>query len=212
MPGLITEDAITVTIRIYKKLQSNPSQGWANTYEFYKPSTVSGNVDNYQDLVTALMSFEQQFHLTDVLFDRAVVSTLIPDGEPYDPTTFITFPLLEATGLRSIPFDEAEPLNVVLFVRRLVPWGRTGKAYYRRCLGEGDVSAPAGTARLTPASDITTVFNNAVTSFVNDYMNNGNTNLSMVMATVNQNIRNITGLGVAGVRVVKFNNRYFDVP
>lgn len=210
MATLLDSGNFYFTVRMYKKMATNPAIQWANTYEVYKKFTAALTADDYQDLVTNLLSFESAFHGNDVLFDRAVVSTFVEDGQPYNPESFITFPLMDTPGERSAAFGEFEPLNVVLFVRRSVPFGRNGKLYYRRVLVEAEVASPAGVARLTTGAGIHTEFANAYSTWLALYTDGDDERFALVMAATGQTPRNITALAVAGVRVVKFNNRYFD--
>lgn len=210
MANLFDSDQFYFTVRMYKKMSTNPQIVWANTYELFKKSNAVMTADEYQLLVTTLLGFESSFHAQDVLFDRAVVSTFVEDGEPYNPESFITFPLLDTAGERSAAFGEFEPLNLVLFVRRSVPFGRNGKLYYRRVVLEDEVASPAGVARLVTGAAIYTLFANSFSTYLTG-LTTGEDNLwALVMAATGQTPRNITNLSVSGVRVVKFNNRYFD--
>lgn len=196
------------TLRMYKKLTTNPALSWANNYEFVS-NTVIDDAEALA-LVTAVADFERAIHLPDAQMDRAVLSSWIEDGEPYDPTSFITYPL---TGIgQRADAGEALSLNYCLFVRRQVDFGNNGKIFYRRVLTEADVNAPSGTAALLNQA----LFNTFVQDQIDNtgltaYLGNGST-FGMRMKSALLIDRPVKALIVTGARVIQFNNRYFDVP
>lgn len=197
-----------LTARVYKKLTTNPDLGWANNYELVV-STPPGDVD-LQDLATALSVFEGEIHLPDVQIDRVVLSTWIEDGQPYDPTSFVVFPQT-ALGTR-LAAGEALSLNNCLFVRRETAFGRPGKIFFRRCMTEADVLAPAGRLALANQASFNAEVQNALTASGLDNYFTAATGLNFVMKSTLLINRDVTAFTVAGARVIQFNNRYFDVP
>lgn len=195
------------TVRIYKYLTTNPTLSWVNTYELFALN--EGEVGEPAAAVSALVNFEKAIHLNDTGFDRAVFSTFAEDGVPYDPLSFIVYPLT-GTGAVSTVSASQLSLNNCLFVRKTVAAGRSGKLFYRRCLQEADVVSPAGTLALAPGNAVEGRVSDALTNLV-DLFGTGNT-LRLAMIASGQPVRNITELQVAGARVMQFNNRYFDVP
>lgn len=204
-----------LTVRVYKALVSRPDAVWANTYEFQVESgvTVSNGAAAANTLANALVSFEQKIHLSDVRFDRAVVSTFNEDGQPYNPATFVSVPIAGQNGLR-VPGTEPLALQMCLLVRREVALGRVGRALYRRVLQESDVNAPSGTPSISDVAlpSLGGLLDTAFFDLTNDIDGTG---LSLVMASRVAPVgalvvRPVTALTVAGVSVKKFNNRYFD--
>jgi hypothetical protein len=98
-------------------------------------------------MVDRLVVLERLLHLRDVIIDRAAVSSYVPDSQPYDPDTLTTFPY-SLPGQRSAS-GEVLPLELCLFIRRNVNFGRDGRLLYRGCLTEGDMSASAFRPLLT---------------------------------------------------------------
>lgn len=209
MPAIIGAPAGTYLIaRSYKKLTTNPALGWANNYELVV-DTPPGEVD-LLDLAAAIASFEAEIHLPDTQLDRIVISTWVEDGEPYDPTTFVVIPRSEL-GTR-LAGGQPLSLNNCLFVRRDTAFGRPGKIFYRRVMTEEDVLAPSGTLALANQTAFNLEVNTALTSSgLGAYFAIG-VGMHMVMKSALLIDREVTGLTVAGARVIQFNNRYFDVP
>lgn len=198
-------------IRIYKELTTTPSPRWANTYEVRNEGGAS--MLHLLDAVQALYELERAMHLTDVRFDRAVLSTWIEDGTPYDPSSFTVIPLgLEGTV---VPSGGALPLNVVLHIRRKVIFGRPGKVFWRRALGEGDIEAPAGRVTLSAAAEGTIETRLAaamVSSDAIEMTTEGTNPIKLILAATGQPDRLVDNLLLQGANVTKFDNRYFDVP
>lgn len=196
------------TVRIYKTLASNPSLSWANSYELI--TVGDPGVGAEADIISALVSFEQAIHLDDVFFDRAVFSTFAEDGVPYDPESFIVYPLSGAGTVSTVGLDPRS-LNDCLFVRRTVASGRTGKLFYRRCLTDEDVTAPSGSLALSPLSPVWARVSDAVDANLVDYFGTAS-DFRLAMIAQGQVVRNITNLQTVGARVRQYNNRWFDVP
>lgn len=110
---------------------------WANTYEV-QCTDGSATYDDLKAAAFTLLQRERAFHFQWVQFDRYTVSTYVPDGQPYDPTTFTAEPLT-LTGIRQ-PLPTSLPLNVCVLVRRATLTGRAGRHLYRGVLHEDDVA------------------------------------------------------------------------
>lgn len=196
-----------LTLRTYKKLSTNQELKWANAYEFVVRA--SPTLEDLEALITVVVDFEDDIHGTEVLFDRAVLSTWVPDGEPYDPTSFIVKPLTTGGARTSVvPLS----LNYCLFLRREVNSGRSGKIFYRRVLQENDVDSPAGYPNLSNPAALTTLVDDALTASDFIAFMQGTQWAQLVMKSALPIEREVTGLTVAGARVIQYNNRYFDVP
>lgn len=196
------------TLRIYKKLTTNPALSWANTYEVTNNEPVeAGFVDS---LISVVSEFERMIHLGDVQFDRAILSSWVEDGTPYDPTTFITKPLT-LLGSR-VAGGQALSLNNCLFVRRETAYGQNGKLFYRRVMTEEDVLATSGTLALSNPVAMNTEIQAAVTAANVDGILNFGLTWGLRMKSALLLDREVSALTVAGARMIQFNNRYFDVP
>lgn len=200
------------TLRIYKAIDVASDQVWANTYELR--ANEGADNEDLRDAANRLVDFEKELHLDTAVFNRYVLSTFVADGEPYDPTSFISQPLSGA-GLTASPIAaETLPLQVVLYVRREVATGRTGKAFYRQALAEGDVQGRFGQVQLTSPAGIQSRVDDAVaTAMLAPLLGGGGGAVTLVMATTDASpiVRDITGLSAVSGRIVKYNNRYFDV-
>ncbi len=207
------------TVRTYKYLSARRDIVWANTYEVAAETSAANGATTAAQACQSIMLWESWFHLTDVVYDRAVFSTAVEDGQPYDPTAFISVPATGVEGKRNIPIgNQVAPLQTCLFVRRQVAYGRNGRALYRRCLLAGEVLSPAGDPVISDETrdllnDIlegqaTESFGNPLPSYL---LTEHGLRLVMVgPGGSGQNIRNVSALAAAGVSIKKYNNRYFD--
>lgn len=208
-----------VTVKVYKRLTQRQDLLWANTYEMRSASTQGDSGSEVVNrLVQVIVAFERRFHLTDVTFDRAVVSSYVPDGEPYNPETFVSIPLAGLTGLRGVGASQAVPLHMCMLVRRQTEYGRNGRALYRRCLLEDDVQAASGDPTITTAAEpvlnelVQGAYGEPEATFLDQLAVEGWAPVlaSGVGVGVPSNVRFVTQQSVAGVVVKKYNNRFFD--
>lgn len=202
------------TVRSYKRLQSRPDTVWANTYEARLLPGGAGVSTVVNDLVAAVLGWEEQFHLTTVQFDRMVVSTIAEDGNPYNPSTFLSLPTTTTLGNRPTTLNNAgdtQPLGMCLMTRLQVPFGRAGRRLYRGVLLEVDVQSPSGVPQLTAfgADDILTRME--VSGTLESRMLAAGFELVMAdPGNVANKARVVQGIEPAGVVLKKLNNRYFD--
>jgi hypothetical protein len=200
------------TVRVYKHLDIAAGQFWANSYEFE-----TGEGASFADLRAAgqaVVEFERLMSHDTVVFDRVVTSTLVEDGQPYDPEAFISDPLGGLVGnVTSPPTANVLPLQVALFLRREVTTGRTGKLFLRQTVSENDVSGRYGSYVLTDPAAMEARYAAAVgVSNIDSLFASGESpmNMCMVGGTTTRHIRRINGLTPVDARLIKYNNRYFD--
>lgn len=197
------DDAGVVSVRIYKRKASNPSIVWANTYEVYKPAGPVANV--LMTDVNNMVGAEANIHLESTQFVRALISTWVPDGEPYNPLSFVSVPLTQI-GSRSEAGSAAEPLQMCYRIAFKTMYGRQGFRLYRNCLLESDVAAPSGVPILDYSGTQSgfAAFQTAMSAYFDD------TEPPYLVLASAGNIRTVTGVSEAGVTVKKFNNRFYD--
>jgi hypothetical protein len=192
-----------VTVRIYKQYVGF---SWANNYEVAATTNINDPAQSLAAMVDRLVALERLLHLQGVIIDRATVSSYAPDSQPYDPDTLTTFPY-SLSGQRSAP-GEVLPLELCLFVRRNVNFGRDGRLLYRGCLTENDMSAAAFRPLLT-----TQTVNNLQNAINNWFQQGISPGWVLVMASGTPqptSIRRVVGLQVSEkIAVKKVNNRYF---
>jgi len=192
-----------LTVRVFKQFAG---YSWANNYEVEALQDLSNPVVSLEALVTRIANLERPLHISSVIIDRATVSTYVPDSLPYNPNTLATFPL-SILATRTIT-SGALPLEICLFVRRSVNFGRDGRLLYRGVLSEADVTELGLRAVLT---------NNAISAFqgiINSWASTGLGNdFRFVLASglpIPTSVRPVTALQVSErVVIKKFNNRYF---
>jgi len=195
--------------RLIKYLHTNPSNKWANSYEFR--SNAAGDTTALESLASALVLFEQGLHLPSVGFDHVLVSTWEADSKPYDPDTFLSIPQT-VSGTNSAG-GTPEPLDMCLSVRRIPSSGRFGHLFYRGALEEGMVEAPAGKAILTsPTAIQTSIDANLATSELEVYIGaTVEAPLQMVMISADgSQVRAVTALVQGGVGRVPQDHAWFN--
>jgi hypothetical protein len=191
------------TVRSYKQYVGF---AWGNNYEVEATQDIPNPSTELEFLANRIVELEKNLHIVGVIIDRVTISTYVPDSRPYNPNNVATFPFsVMATRPGA---TEVLPLELCLFVRRNVNFGRDGRLLYRGCLLESDMSAAAFRPLITNA---------AVNSFQN-IINNWRTvgvgnSFRLVMASgfpAPSNVRPIVNLQVSEKIVVKkYNNRYF---
>jgi len=195
------------TVRTYKNYVGFT---WANSYEVQAAIEPVNSVTAIEALVSSFVALERSLHIDGVIVDRVVVSTYVPDGQPYNPSSFTSIPV--SLNSQRPAVAEVLPLELTLFVRRNSPVGRDGRLLYRGCLTENDMSASAFRPFLTgtAVTNLQTIFG---TWFVSTFPTQ---EWNIVMASgdpANPIVRTITGFQVSQRIVVKkLNNRYFDRP
>lgn len=222
MSVAIWADDELFSVRIYKRLIGRPDLVWANTYELRATASEANPSAKIQAVCRVLAAWEAKFHYNNVEFDRAIFSTLVPDGEPYDPGAFASVSVADIVGGKTLGTGNSPlPLNICLLIRKQVSFGRAGRNLYRGALVEQDVSAPAGSAVLdsAPQASIQAAVNGAITgpgiatnTGIFDALNQQGVDLVMAgnQLGVAGNIRSVLGLSVSGVVIKPVNNRYFD--
>jgi hypothetical protein len=191
-----------VTVRIYKQYVGF---SWANNYEVQATTNINDPAQSLAVMVDRLVDLEKLLHLQGVIIDRATVSSYAPDSQPYNPDTLTTFPY-SVSGQRQ-GSSEVLPLELCLFVRRNVNFGRDGRLLYRGCLTENDMVA----ASFRPLLASSTV--NSLQNAINTWFQQGiGSEWVMVMASGTPQptgIRRVVGSRFRKDVCQKVNNRYF---
>lgn len=212
MSVLFPEVNEVFTVRSYKHQDIAVSSSWANTYEC--KNVGAADVDDLRTLASIITSFEKRMSQDTVIVDRAVVSTWIPDGMPYDPTSFIVVDDGGAGLVTSPAADDVLSLDICLHIRREVPSGRLGKLFLRGALDESDVAGRYGDIYLTNYAGIALRLSDALAdSGLDAYMGPSATPLVLTMSSyIGEGTidRAITGLTVVNAKIVKLNHKYFD--
>jgi hypothetical protein len=196
-------------VRIIKHLITNPADQWANSYEFKSVGT--GTESELLILAPIIVAFEAAFHYTTTIFDRIIISTWEADSVPYDPESFISLSLSDVGDLEAT--SDPLALNQCLSVTRVANSGRAGHIFYRNCVAEEDVQAPAGKLILNSRSTFQTRIDGALTSStLADYIGTtpeGSLQLVMVNADGTQ-VRPVAGLFVGGMSTIKTDHKWFN--
>lgn len=194
---------------IIKHHSLNPLDQWANTYEARAGD--AGGPSALNQLSLRLIAFEQSFAFDSTIFDRMIISTWEPDSAPYDPSNFVSTSIGQSGA--TTPANQALGLSTVLHVTRNAGYGREGHLFYRNCLTEADISAPAGKNVLVSVAGtnatIQTAFTDAELGDNIGATPAGLMHLVMVNADGTQ-IRNIMSLVVVGVTQVKTDHKWYN--
>lgn len=128
------------TIRIFKAWGARDARlEWVNTYEVRGPA---GDANAAAAVAQAIADAEKLIHRSEVQFLRATISTWRPDSKPYNPGAFKT---IELAGVGALgPLSAATlNMNVAYMLKFQAAMGRSGRRFYRGCLGEPDVETTA---------------------------------------------------------------------
>lgn len=198
----ITADTV-LTARVYKFFGG---YSWANNYEVQAVNDIPDPTFALQELADRLVALERALHLSFIVIDRVVVSTYVPDSQPYNPNALATFSYNQ-NGQRNVSGDVL-PLEACLYVRRVTYFGRNGRLLYRGALAEADVGTNALRGVLT-----TSAFN-SIRNLIDSWANPGlGQRFRFVMASGFPNPTNIRLVYILtpSEKVVykKVANRYF---
>jgi hypothetical protein len=200
--AVITQGEV-LTVRVYKQCLGYL---WANNYEVEATQDIANPSTALEFLAARIVELERGLHLSGVIIDRVTISTYVPDSQPYNPNTLAVFPF-SVPGTRTGP-GSALALEMCLFVRRNVTFGRDGRLLYRGCLTDQQVSSSSLRAVLLPTA--VTFYQNVINSWRSIGLGN---EFRFVMASglpIPTDVRQVVNLQVSEKVVFKkFNNRYF---
>jgi hypothetical protein len=132
----------------------------------------------------------------------------VPDGRPYNPDSFISFPYNE-DGLRSRFSDDVVDLSICLRLDKRAVSGRSGRLLIRGALHEGMLRTVGGRFNFqTPGGLDGVDFNDAITRFT-ALITVPSAGMSLVS---NLGSRPVSQITIAGITIKKLNNKYFDRP
>jgi hypothetical protein len=191
------------TLRSYKQYAG---YSWANNYEIEAVQDIPNPITELEFIASRIVDLEKTLHLSGVVIDRVTISTYVPDSLPYNPNNVATFPF-SVRATRQI-VSEFLPLELCLFIRRNVSFGRDGRILYRGVLMEIDMNSTEFRPLLT--ANAVSGFQNVINSWRSVGLGNA---FRLVMASgfpAPNNVRPVTSLQVSEKIVVKkYNNRYF---
>jgi hypothetical protein len=193
------------TVRVYKAFNQFL---WANTYEIVAVNDEPNAGEAFwQNIASKFVTLERLIHFNFIRIDRVVISSYVPDGTPYNPTSFISLPSGQF-GDYPVSFEPV-PASLCMLVRKNVTFGRDGRNLYRGTIREDDMvgSFPEATLSPTRRTNVQNVFNN----FYTDFFTTTIFNVCMASGKPNPtNIRQVTNFVVeAKIVSKKTNNRYF---
>lgn len=199
------------TIRLTSYSETNPSQKWSNNYCFEAVS--GGDFTNLQDVALALLIFQRNLTYTNIVTERAIVSTFVADSSPYNGNEFLSVEF-NLNGSLSNAVSSILPLEACLYMRKRTITGRSGKTFLRGALIEGEVEFGQSLFALTDPGAIndriqTAVTSSGLSSFIGSNVLGG---VLVIPPTGVQSLgaRDIQAFEPSGVRFVNMNKRYYD--
>lgn len=134
-------------MRAYMHYDVRPNDWWTTNMEFdYAGSLSAGEVESAAlDFANGLANLL----LNNVVIDRVTVSTWQEDSEPYDPANLVVIPIGingEIAFLFTAPVDD----DIVLFIRKTVTTGRSGKILLRGALTVAMIDVNSGSWFIVP--------------------------------------------------------------
>jgi hypothetical protein len=194
------------TVRVYKLFNQFR---YANTYEIVAKTDANSTSEAYwKNVADRFVHLEKNFHLSFIQIDRVVISSYVPDGTPYNPTSFISIPY-NTYGELNISGSDIVPANLCLVVRKNVVFGRDGRNFYRGVMTETQLVGGF------PEATVSDAYRNAIQQHFNDwhtiFLNSTNFNICLASGKPNPtNVRIVTNFVVERrVTSKKVNNRYF---
>jgi len=196
------------TARIVKTLTTNPGVKWQNSYKFRVRAAAT--TDDLKDAVNIMAAFESELMDESVRFLNGLVSTAIPDSEPYQRKNFAPVDLGVTFGQNA--FANPQPLEMVVYVQKLVETGNPGRIFYRRMLDEGHVISPSG----FPQEAVPNTLNTAIaaarsSSGLNALLTGGGHPLELIIGG-GVDFARVQGVEFQAISFKQLNNKYFDVP
>lgn len=154
------------SFRAYMNYDVRPSDDWTFNCEYQVDGTIdSGAVE---DVANGIKIGLQGMLLDNVIVDRVVASTWVPDGMPYDPSTLRVFPM-GVFGLVEFPLGDPVDDDLALFIRKAVSTGRSGKIMLRGTMTTLNITTDSGSWVLTGGA--VSAFAARVLAFSNDLLN-----------------------------------------
>lgn len=143
------------TARVFSSRADQPDVEWNNSFELSSGEAPfdSAELENH---ATNLNAFIATLSLSTVIVKRVVISTWVPDSEPYNPDNLKTVDFF-TVGAASPGSEEKEATDTVLKLKRSVDYGRSGKLELRYCLTDSMVDTNSGTPALTSTGRTTLV-------------------------------------------------------
>lgn len=203
-----------IVLRAYMHYDVRPTDEWTCNLEMdYEGSLEAGEVES------AAMDFAaglSNLLLTNVVIDRVVASTWASDSSPYNPSALKVVPIgINGTKvfLLTSPVDD----DLVLFIRKAVNTGRSGKIMLRGVLTLSEIDVDSGSWYIVPSAlatieglvadffaDITNQFNPVLVgkSLINTILPavaEGVKQIPIKVFSANPIVRYVTGLVVAGI-------------
>lgn len=191
------------TVRVIQSA-NNGSVKWANTLEYI----VSSDIDEDGAALIAgnVVGAFQAILINQYVVEKVVVSTYTPDGRPYNPDSFVTFPF-NLVGLRSRFGETPVDLAVCLRLDKRASSGRSGRMLLRGVLHEGMLTTVGGKYNFQFPGGLDSVdFGDGLTR-IQQLITLDNAQMALVSDTYARPVETLT---VSGISIKKLNNKYFD--
>lgn len=185
---------------------NNGTLKWANTHEY--EATVDVSYGQQVDAANQIATAYAKLLLPPYRVERVVISSWVPDGQPYNPDTFNVFQF-SLNGQRTRTGSEPVDLTVCMSYIRSPSGGRTGRMLLRGILTEEMLVWVAGRANFAPPSSLDGVdFQDGEQSLFDlKALLTGGMKMVMKSASSTREILTITR---GGIVFKKLNNKFFN--
>lgn len=191
---------------IVRVIQSanNGNTKWANTLEYIAENDVTGTVAS--NIAQEVKEAFRYILINQFAVEKVVISTWTPDGQPYNPSSFITFPFNES-GRRGRFGEDVVDLSVCLRLDKRASSGRSGRMLLRGVLHEGMLRTVGGRFNFQAPGGLDGIdFNDGLTR-IEALRNVPSAEMALVS---NLGARPVSLITLAGISIKKLNNKYFD--
>lgn len=160
---------MAIILRAYMHYDVRPSDEWTCNIEMdYAGAIDAGEVESAALGMAAGLA---DILLENVVIDRIVASTWLEDSAPYDPSTLRVIPI-GINGTKEFLFTSPVDDDLVLFIRKSVSTGRSGKIMLRGVLTTAEIDVDSGSWYIVPLALAT--IEGLVASFFSELTNQFN--------------------------------------
>lgn len=132
---------MAIVMRAYMHYDVRPSDEWTCNIEMdYNGAIDAAEVESAALSMAAGLA---DILLTNVVIDRIVASTWLEDSAPYNPSSLRVIPI-GINGTKEFLLTQPVDDDLVLFIRKTVSTGRSGKILLRGVLTTAEINVDSG--------------------------------------------------------------------
>ncbi len=201
--GFSITAGLPFSVRVIQSANEGATK-WANTLEYVASSDLDEN--GASALAAQVGEAFRSVLINRYKVEKIVVSTWVPDGQPYNPDSFISF-AYNLQGLRGRFGDDPVDLSICLRIDKRASSGRSGRMLLRGVLHEGMLKTVGGRYNFENPAPLDSV---DWGDGINRLFSLVNVPQGRMHLVSNMYQRAVLQLSVAGITIKKLNNKYFD--